>query len=111
LRLEELGQLTFEPIDAKFEAFSIGREAEMRSPRHMLALLGADEVAVSRFLVAQGTFGDIVATLRYVLGETGDEVLAPNVRAHVEAVAYGRQLAERWYEQRYGTQPGNREGV
>jgi 1-deoxy-D-xylulose-5-phosphate reductoisomerase len=111
LRLEELGQLTFEPIDAKFEAFSIGREAEMHSPRLMLALLGADEVAVSRFLVAQGTFGDIVATLRYVLGETGDEVLAPNVRAHVEAVAYGRQLAEQWYEQRYGTQPGNREGV
>ncbi|MFZ2413262.1 MAG: hypothetical protein WAW16_03510, partial [Candidatus Cryosericum sp.] len=111
LRLEELGQLTFEPIDAKFEAFSIGREAEMRSPRLMLALLGADEVAVSRFLVAQGTFGDIVATLRYVLSETGDEVLAPNVRAHVEAVAYGRQLAEQWYEQRYGTQPGNREGV
>jgi len=111
LRLEELGQLTFEPIDAKFEAFSIGREAEMRSPRLMLALLGADEVAVSRFLVAQGTFGDIVATLRYVLGGTGDEVLAPNVRAHVEAVAFGRQLAEQWYEQRYGTQPGNREGV
>ncbi len=111
LRLEELGQLTFEPIDAKFEAFSIGREAEMRSPRLMLALLGADEVAVSRFLVAQGTFGDIVATLRYVLGGTGDEVLAPNVRAHVEAVAFGRQLAEQWYEQKYGTQPGNREGV
>ncbi len=110
LRLEELGQLTFEPIDAKFEAFSIGREAEMRSPRLMLALLGADEVAVSRFLVAQGTFGDIVATLRYVLGETGDDALAPNVRAHVEVVAGGRRLAEQWYEQRYGTQPGNREG-
>jgi 1-deoxy-D-xylulose-5-phosphate reductoisomerase len=111
LRLEELGQLTFEPIDTKFEAFAIGREAEMRSPRSMLALLGADEVAVSRFLVAQGTFGDIVAALRYVLSETGDEVLNPAVRAHVEAVAHGRQLAEQWYEKRYGTQPGNREGV
>jgi 1-deoxy-D-xylulose-5-phosphate reductoisomerase len=111
LRLEELGQLTFEPIDAKFEAFAVGREAEMRSPRSMLALLGADEVAVSRFLVAQGTFGDIVAALRYVLSETGDEVLDPTVRAHVEAVAYGRQLAEQWYEKRYSTQPGNREGV
>ncbi|MCX6083625.1 MAG: 1-deoxy-D-xylulose-5-phosphate reductoisomerase [Caldiserica bacterium] len=111
LRLEELGQLTFGPIDTKFEAFAIGREAEMRSPRSMLALLGADEVAVSRFLVAQGTFGDIVAALRYVLSETGDEVLDPTVRAHVEAVAHGRQLAEQWYEKRYGTQPGNREGV
>jgi 1-deoxy-D-xylulose 5-phosphate reductoisomerase len=109
--LEELGQLTFEPIDTKFEAFAIGREAEMRSPRSMLALLGADEVAVSRFLVAQGRFGDIVAALRYVLSETGDEVLDPTVRGHVEAVAHGRQLAEQWYEKRYGTQPGNREGV
>jgi len=111
LRLEELGQLTFEPIDTKFEAFAIGREAEMRSPRSMLALLGADEVAVSRFLVAQGTFGDIVAALRYVLSETGDEVLNPTVRAHVEAVARGRQLAEQWYEKRYGTQPDNQKGV
>ena len=111
LRLEELGQLTFEPIDTKFEAFAIGREAEMRSPRSMLALLGADEVAVSRFLVAQGTFGDIVAALRYVLSETGDEVLNPTVRAHVEAVACGRQLAEQWYEKRYGTQPDNQKGV
>lgn len=111
LRLEELGQLTFEPIDTKFEAFALGREAEMRSPRSMLALLGADEVAVSRFLVAQGTFGDIVAALRYVLSETGDEVLNPTVRAHVEAVAHGRQLAEQWYEKRYGTQPGNQKGV
>jgi 1-deoxy-D-xylulose-5-phosphate reductoisomerase len=111
LRLEELGELTFEPIDAKFEAFAIGREAQMRSPRSMLALVGADEVAVSRFLVAQGTFGDIVAALRYVLGETGDEVLDPTVRARVEAVARGRQLAEQWYEKKYGTQPGNREGV
>ena len=111
LHLEELGQLTFEPIDPKFEAFAIGREAEMRSPRSMLALLGADEVAVSRFLVAQGTFGDIVAALRYVLSETGNEVLLPTVRAHVEAVAFGRHLAEQWYEKKYGTQPGNREGV
>ena len=111
LRLEELGQLTFEPIDAKFEAFAIGCEAQKRSPRSMLALLGADEVAVSRLLVAQGTFGDIVAALRYVLGETGDEVLDPTVRAHVEAVARGHQLAEQWYEKKYGTQPGNREGV
>jgi 1-deoxy-D-xylulose-5-phosphate reductoisomerase len=111
LHLEKLGQLTFEPIDTKFEAFAIGREAEMRSPRSMLALLGADEVAVSRFLVAQGTFGDIVAALRYVLGETGDEVLSPSVRAHVEAVAHGRQLAEQWYEKRYGTQPSNQKGV
>jgi 1-deoxy-D-xylulose-5-phosphate reductoisomerase len=111
LRLEELGQLTFEPIDTKFEAFAIGREAEMRSPRSMLALLGADEVAVSRFLVAQSTFGDIVAALRYVLSETGDEVLNPTVRAHVEAVAHGRQLAEQWYEKRYGTQPGKQKGV
>jgi 1-deoxy-D-xylulose-5-phosphate reductoisomerase len=111
LHLEELGQLTFEPIDTKFEAFAIGREAEMRSPRSMLALVGADEVAVSRFIVAEGTFGDIVAVLRYVLGETGDEVLSPNVRAHVEAVAYGRQLAEQWYERKYGTQPDNQKGV
>jgi 1-deoxy-D-xylulose 5-phosphate reductoisomerase len=77
----------------------------------MLALLGADEVAVSRFIVAEGTFGDIVAVLRYVLGETGDEVLSPSVRAHVEAVARGRQLAEQWYERKYGTQPGNQKGV
>ena len=111
LRLEELGPLTFEPIDAKFEAFSIGREAEMRSSRAMLALLGADEVAVSRFLVAQGTFGDIVAALRYVLSQTTDEVLDPTVRAHVEAVAHGRRLAEEWYEKTCGTQPGNRKGV
>ena len=111
LHLEELGQLTFEPIDAKFEAFAIGREAERRSPRAMLGLLGADEVAVSRFLVAQGTFGDIVAALRYVLSETQDEALDPTVRAHVEAVANGRKLAEQWYEKRYSTQPGNREGV
>jgi 1-deoxy-D-xylulose-5-phosphate reductoisomerase len=111
LHLEELGQLTFEPIDTKFEAFTIGREAEMRSPRSMLALLGADEVAVSRFIVAEGTFGDIVAVLRYVLGETGDEVLSPSVRAHVEAVACGRQLAEQWYERKYGTQPDNQKGV
>ena len=111
LRLEELGPLTFEPIDAKFEAFSIGREAEMRSSRAMLALLGADEVAVSRFLVAQGTFGDIVAALRYVLSQTTDEVLDPTVRAHVEAVVHGRRLAEEWYEKTCGTQPGNRKGV
>ncbi len=111
LRLEELGQLMFEPIDTKFEAFAIGREAEMRSPRSMLALLGADEVAVSRFLITQGTFGDIVAALRHVLSETGDEVLDSTVRAHVEAVTHGCRLAEQWYEERYGTQPGNREGV
>ncbi|HWQ21150.1 MAG TPA: 1-deoxy-D-xylulose-5-phosphate reductoisomerase [Clostridia bacterium] len=111
LHLEELGQLTFEPVDAKFEAFAVGREADMRSPRSMLALLGADEVAVSRFLVAQGTFGDIVAALRHVLGETGDEPLGPSVRARIEAVSRGRQLAEEWYEKRYGTQPGDREGV
>ncbi|MCX6085998.1 MAG: 1-deoxy-D-xylulose-5-phosphate reductoisomerase [Caldiserica bacterium] len=111
LRLEELGPLTFEPIDAKFEAFAIGREAETRSPRAMLALLGADEVAVSRFLVAQGTFGDIVAALRHVFSETSDEILEPTVRAHVEAVACGRRLAEEWYEKRCGTQPGNRKGV
>jgi len=111
LRLEELGPLTFEPIDAKFEAFAIGRKAETRSPRAMLALLGADEVAVSRFLVAQGTFGDIVAALRYVFSETSDEILEPTVRAHVEAVACGRRLAEEWYEKRCDTQPGNRKGV
>jgi len=111
LRLEEFGQLTFEPIDTKFEAFAIGSEAQRRSPRAMLELLGADEVAVSRFLIAQGTFGDIVAALRHVLSETGDEVLGPTVRAHVEAVVQGRQLAEQWYEERYGTQSGNREGV
>ena len=99
LRLEELGQLMFEPIDTKFEAFAIGREAEMRSPRSMLALLGADEVAVSRFLITQGTFGDIVAALRHVLSETGDEVLDSTVRAHVEAVTHGCRLAEQWYEE------------
>lgn len=111
LRLEEVSTLTFEPIDSKFEAFALGREAQLRSPRAMLALLGADEVAVSRFLIAQGTFGDIVAVLRYVLSETGDEPLDGSVRARVEAVAGGRQLACRWYENKYGTQPDDRKGA
>lgn len=111
LRLEELGRLTFEPIDAKFEAYTIGREAGRRSPRAMLSLLGADEVAVSRFLVAQGTFGDIVAALQSAIHETDDEPLDSTVRAHIEAVAHGRHVGEQWYEKKYGTQPGNREGV
>jgi 1-deoxy-D-xylulose-5-phosphate reductoisomerase len=102
LRLEDVGELTFEPIDPKFEAFAIGCEAQKRSPRSMLALLGADEVAVSRFLVAQSTFGDIVAVLRYVLGETENRVLDHTVRDHIEAVASGRRLAELWFEKRYG---------
>lgn len=111
LHLEDVGELTFQPIDPKFEAFAIGCEALQRSPRSMLALLGADEVAVSRFLVAQGTFVDIVAVLRYVLGETENRLLDHTVRDHVEAVASGRRLAEQWFETRYGVQPGNREGV
>lgn len=111
LRLEDIGSLTFQPIDAKFEAFTIGCEAQRRSPRSMLALLGADEIAVSRFLVAQGTFGDIVAVLRYVLGETENRLLDHSVRDHIEAVGFGRRLAEEWYAQRYGMQPGSREGV
>lgn len=111
LRLEDVGELTFQPIDPKFEAFAIGCEAQRRSPRSMLALLGADEVAVSRFLVAQGTFGDIVAVLRYVLGETENRLLDHTVRDHLEAVASGRRLAEQWYDQRYGVQPGDREGA
>jgi 1-deoxy-D-xylulose-5-phosphate reductoisomerase len=102
LRLEDVGELTFQPIDPKFEAFAIGCEAQKRSPRSMLGLLGADEVAVSRFLVAQGTFGDIVAVLRYVLGETENRVLDHTVRDHIEAVASGRRLAELWFEKRYG---------
>lgn len=111
LQLEQLGTLTFEPIDTKFEAFTIGREAQLRSPRAMLAVLGADEVAVSRFLVAQGTFGDIVAVLRHVLAETGDQPLETSVRARVEAVGHGRQLAQRWYDDKYGVQPDERKGV
>ncbi|MHB8072008.1 MAG: 1-deoxy-D-xylulose-5-phosphate reductoisomerase [Candidatus Cryosericum sp.] len=111
LRLEEVGELTFQSIDPKFEAFAIGCEAQRRSPRSMLALLGADEIAVSRFLVAQGTFGDIVAVLRHVLGETEDRLLDNTVRDHIEAVALGRRLAEQWFDQRYGVQSGNREGV
>jgi 1-deoxy-D-xylulose 5-phosphate reductoisomerase len=77
----------------------------------MLALVGADEVAVSRFLVAQGTFGDIVAVLRTALAETGDQPLEANVRAHVEAVAQGRQLAQRWFDNTYGMQPDDRKGA
>lgn len=111
LRLEDVGELSFQPIDPKFEAFAIGCEAQRRSPRSMLALLGADEIAVSRFLVAQGTFGDIVAVLRYVLGETETRLLDHTVHDHVEAVAAGRRLAEEWYGQRYGVQPGDREGA
>ncbi len=102
LRLEETGELTFQPIDPKFEAFTVGCEAQKRSPRCMLALLGADEVAVSRFLVAQGTFGDIVAVLRYVLEKTETRLLEHTVQSHIEAVACGRQLAEQWFEARYG---------
>lgn len=111
LHVDQLGALTFEPIDAKFEAFRLGRDAQLRSPRAMLALVGADEVAVSRFLVAQGTFGDIVAVLRTVLAETGDQPLEANVRAHVEAVAHGRQLAQRWFDNTYGMQPDDRKGA
>lgn len=111
LRLEDVGSLTFEPIDAKFEAFALGREAQLRSARAMLALLGADEVAVSRFLVAQGSFGDIVGVLRHVLAKTGDQPLEANVRTRVQAVADGRQLATAWYESKYGSQPDDPEGV
>ncbi|MGB9666270.1 MAG: 1-deoxy-D-xylulose-5-phosphate reductoisomerase [Candidatus Cryosericum sp.] len=111
LRLEDVGSLTFEPIDAKFEAFGLGHEAQLRSARAMLALLGADEVAVSRFLVAQGSFGDIVGVLRHVLAKTGDQPLEANVRNRVQAVADGRQLAAAWYESKYGSQPDDSEGV
>jgi len=111
LHVDQLGALTFEPIDPKFEAFRLGRDAQLRSPRAMLALVGADEVAVSRFLVAQGTFGDIVAVLRTVLAEIGDQPLEANVRAHVEAVAHGRQLARRWFDNTYGMQPDDRKGA
>ncbi len=111
LHLEDVKALTFQPVDPKFEAFAIGCTAQQRSPRSMLALLGADEVAVSRFLGEQGTFGDIVATLQYVLGKTDNTALDRTVHGHIEAVDLGRQLAEQWYGARYGERPGNREGV
>ncbi|HEY9093842.1 MAG TPA: hypothetical protein VIN62_03315, partial [Candidatus Cryosericum sp.] len=101
----------FSPIDSKFEAFRLGDEAGRRSPRAMLALLGADEVAVSRFLVARGTFGDIVSVLRSVLEAASDANLPPTVEAHVAAVDEGRHMAEDWYRKQYPGAIGDPEGA
>ncbi len=111
LCLEDVGTLEFKPIDPKFEAFALGREAWKRSRRSMLALIGADDVAVSRFLVAQATFGDIVAVLGYVLGEAGTGALDDSVRNRLEAVAAGRALAERWFREQPGMQRKGQEGA
>jgi len=111
LHVDDLGELRFSPIDSKFEAFRLGDEAGRRSPRAMLALLGADEVAVSRFLVARGTFGDIVSVLRSVLEAASDANLPPTVEGHVAAVDDGRRLAEAWYRERYPGCPGDPEGA
>ncbi len=111
LHADELGNLSFSPVDRKFRAFTLGDEAGRRSPRAMLALLGADEVAVSRFLVARGTFGDIVSVLRSVLGATSDASLPPTVEARVAAVEDGRRLAEEWYRRQYPGSPDDPEGA
>ncbi len=111
LCLEDVGTLEFKPIDPKFKAFTLGREAWKRSRRSMLALMGADDVAVSRFLVAQATFGDIVTILGYVLGEADTGALDDSVRNRLEAVAAGRVLAERWFREQSGAQREGQEGA
>lgn len=111
LHPETLGQLLFEPIDSKFEAFTLGRDAQRHSARRLLMLIGADEVAVSRFLGEQGTFGDIVAALRETSREEDETPLAATVQARIEAIDRGRQIAARWYEARYGTGRDDQEGA
>ncbi len=111
LHPDELGQLVFEPIDRKFEAFALGCKAQQRSSHALLTLLGVDEVAVSRFLVEQGTFGDIVAALREALRPGEDAALPPTVQARIEAIDHGRRIAEQWYEKRYGARRDDREGA
>ena len=102
LRPELLQGLEFEPIDPKFVAYAIGRQAGHRSPRAMLGVLGADDVAVEQFLDERGSFVDIAAVLRHVLEHVGDEPLDTTVQSRIDALEAGRCCAEKWYEARSG---------
>jgi 1-deoxy-D-xylulose-5-phosphate reductoisomerase len=68
LRLDELGELVFEPLDeGRFRAVGLARQALSRGESAPAVLNAANEVAVAAFLDGKISFPDIVATVERTL--------------------------------------------
>ena len=95
LDFTRMGALTFLPPDEKkFPCLGLARQALEASECHKVALNGANEAAVARFLKGQIPFGGIARTVRRVL-----EQVRPASVDSPEAVfavdAWARQTAEK----------------
>src|SRR5581483_711973 len=74
LRLQEIGQLTFEPVDdAAFPCLRLCREAAVAGGTAPCVLNAANEVAVHAFLRGELTFTGIAAVIEATLEQLPGE--------------------------------------
>src|SRR5690606_23277666 len=97
LRLEELAQLTFEPVDeARFPAVTLCRDALATAGAAPTVLNAANEVAVHGFLNGQLGFTDIVRVVAQTLERAAGESMTAEPADLDEVLAadrYGRRVA------------------
>ena len=93
LDFAHMGALTFQPPDEeRFPCLALAKQALRAGEAHMVALNGANEAAVARFLQGRLPFGGIARTVAQVLERTLPAMDSPE--AVLEADARARTLAE-----------------
>lgn len=93
--------LDFETLDIdRFPCFRLALEAARRGGTYPAVLVGADEQAVALFLAGKIGLLDIADLIEAVLGQH-QVVEQPDVKAILEASAWARETARKWYEESY----------
>lgn len=94
LDFAHMGALTFQPPDEeRFPCLALAKQALRAGEAHMVALNGANEAAVARFLQGRLPFGGIARTVAQVLERTLPGAM-DSPEAVLEADARARTLAE-----------------
>jgi 1-deoxy-D-xylulose-5-phosphate reductoisomerase len=95
LRLEDLGELRFQPLDPqRFPAVALARAALAAGESAPAVLNAANEVAVRAFLAGRIGYPEIVATVERVLDDHR-AVAVGSLEEALEWDAWGRREAER----------------
>jgi 1-deoxy-D-xylulose-5-phosphate reductoisomerase len=96
LDLVQVGNLSFEAIDTRrFPCLALAMEAGRREGTYPAVLVGADEVAVDRFLAGDVCFMDIPRIIEAVLA-IHVPVVQPRLPDIVEAGAWARSWSRQW---------------
>lgn len=102
LGLADAGSLTFAPIDSdRYPALELARDAGRRGGTYPAVLVGADEIAVERFLQGSIGFTEIPWLIRDVMGRH-NPTKNPDLDGIIEADRWARETAEGLVSARIG---------